>query len=193
MDVIDPVARRFPALPEWTAVRILFLALTGRSEEAKASLAEIRQSGFSLIRKRHNMSFVITACLLAESVARLGLEECAEPLFDLLLPYRQTNAVAGYGVLSWGAVSRFLGQMAYLRGDCDLSLELLEEALGSDSRASSDPWIVRSEVALARALMRCSRDRRRARHLAMDAVRRSESRGMLLLASDASALLGFAK
>jgi hypothetical protein len=193
MEVIDPVAKRFPALPEWTAVRILFLTLTGRRDEARAQLTEIRQSEFSLIRNRHNMSFVITACLLAESVARLDLEACAEPLLGLLLPYRQMNAMAGYGVLSWGAVSRFVGQMAYLLGEGDLSLELLEEALGSDSIACSDPWVARSELALARALLRFSGDSRRAQQLATKAARRSESRGMLLLASDASALLELAK
>jgi DNA-binding winged helix-turn-helix (wHTH) protein/tetratricopeptide (TPR) repeat protein len=188
MEHIEKMVERFPRIVEWQCVVVLFLVLLGRLDEARARLNDVQLGGFSLLNRRRSTSSVISACLLAESVSRLEMTECAPDLFRFLLPYRGRNAVAGYGVVSWGSVSRFLGQMAFLSGRTPEAIELLEEALASDSAARSDSWRTRSEIALARALRSDAPRSERAALLASQAHERATRLGMTLLRDDARRL-----
>jgi hypothetical protein len=185
MEPVETLAHRFPAMVEWRCVVVFFLVLAGRQSEALSRIDEMLSSEFAFLKRRRNMSFVIGVCVLAEAASRLRLRECASPLYDLLLPYRGRNAVGGYGVLGWGSVSRFLGEMASLAGRGSEAIGLLEEALVSDTRAGSDSWMARSEIALARTLLVYGSDARRATNLASEAKRRAGRRGLSLLAAEA--------
>jgi DNA-binding winged helix-turn-helix (wHTH) protein/tetratricopeptide (TPR) repeat protein len=189
IEPVEALARQFPALVEWSCVVALFHAAVGRGSEAESRIGEMCDSGFAGLTRRRSISSVISACVLAEAVDRLNLSEYADQLYEILLPFRGQNAVAGYGVLCWGSVSRFLGQVAALSGKEREAIVLFEEALASDSRAGCDSWIARSEIALARMLARREEGVSRSRSLAERAVRRAKSHGMHRLVAEAEAVL----
>jgi hypothetical protein len=154
----EDLSARYPTMTEWQSVGIFFRSIVGERAEAESAIDRLGEGGFSAIRR--NLGWTLALCSLAEAVVRLRLTRWAPALFDLLAPYRGRNAVAGYGVISWGAISRFLGQLAGLMGRFDEAEALLEEAIRSDSRAGAASWLLRSELAMA--LLLTERDHPRA-------------------------------
>jgi hypothetical protein len=78
--------------------------------------------------------------------------------------------------------------MAHLAGEAGAAIELLEEALASDSAAGSNSWVTRSELALAKALGSDPANANRAQSLASQAEERASLLRMSLLVSDARRL-----
>ena len=178
-------AERYASMAEWRCVVAFFLAIVGRGAEAEALVDRLGVREFETVRRSSGST--IAMCSLAEASWRLRVKRWAPVLYEMLLPYRGQNAVAGFGVISWGSVSRFLGLLAGLMERWEDSEELLSQAIFSDSRAGAPSWISRSELALALVLDRRGTKgaRERAAELASRACARVRGLGIVQLERDA--------
>ena len=93
------------------------------------------------------------AALAAEACALLGDERLARRLYELLLPRDGLCILGGRGVYFRGAAARYLGLLAATLGRADDAVRHLEDALETNTRAQAPPWIARSLLELARALL----------------------------------------
>lgn len=180
------LAAQFENMPEWSSTVAFFMAVSGRDADAAELAKRLVRSGF--LESRRNLSFSLAVCALAEVVSRLKVAELAAPLFEALRPYRGRNAVAGFGVISWGSISRFMGQLAGVEGRYLDAEQLLAEAISQDTAAGSNPWLARSEIALA-GVLAASRARgaaARSRAWARKALTRARSLGLSQLEKDAA-------
>jgi len=91
--------------------------------------------------------------LAAEACALLADERPAQRLYQLLLPRDGLCVLGGRGVYFRGAVARYLGLLATTLGRCDHAVRHHEEGLATNTRAQAPPWIARSLLDLARALL----------------------------------------
>src|SRR5262249_35922359 len=88
---IRALVRDYPAVPAWRCIPGLFLAETGRAEQARVVLDELAADDFAAIRR----DFLFPAALAwtARLVALLGDAPRARTLHHLLAPYADRNVV----------------------------------------------------------------------------------------------------
>ena len=91
--------------------------------------------------------------LAAEACALLADERLAPRFYELLLPRDGLCILGGRGVYFRGAVARYLGLLAATLGRRADAVRHLEDALETNTRAQAPPWIARSLLELARALL----------------------------------------
>jgi DNA-binding winged helix-turn-helix (wHTH) protein len=181
---VEELADQHPNMPEWRAVAVFFRTLCDPLFDAEYEVERLAHRGFSGLRRTINWPLGI--CSVVEVVVRRQLSKWAPPLFEILRPYQMRNAVAGFGVVSWGSMSRFLGQLAGVMGRIDEAQALVEAGLRSDLLAGATSWVVRSESALAQLLQRHPdpASRRRAVEVAGRAEVKARARGMLQILKD---------
>jgi tetratricopeptide (TPR) repeat protein len=182
----EALVDRFPGMPEWRCVLAYFFALAGRTQEAAARISEVEFGDKS--RLHENMNTVLAMCALADAAVRAGLRTEAEKMLPRLRRYRNTHALAGFGVVSWGSVERFVGRIESLLGDWTHAEESLREALSRDTASGAATLIARSELALAEMLVcrGAPGARKEAMRLLDGALRRIEGRALTQLERDAS-------
>jgi hypothetical protein len=112
------------------------------------------------------------AALAAEACALLGDERLAQRLYELLLPRDGRCILGGRGVYFRGAAARYLGLLATTLGHSEDAIRHLEDALQTNTRADGAPWIARSQLELARALL--ARRGPDDEHRAADLLQRAE-------------------
>jgi DNA-binding winged helix-turn-helix (wHTH) protein len=181
----EEFASRHPNMPEWMCTVAFLKALVGQADEASLLVESLAPSLVS--KATRGMNYTIALAALAEVVTRLKMRSWASPLYRALEPYRAQNVVAGFGVISWGSVSRFLGQLAVIEGRLEEGQALLEEALRVDQIAGAATWIARSEVALAGALKSRGGElaATRSRELLSRCRRRASDLGLVQIERDA--------
>ncbi|MBN1527840.1 MAG: AAA family ATPase [Thermoleophilaceae bacterium] len=133
------------------AVTAYLHAAAGRSRQAANSLDELLAHG--LADWHVDEEWLFSVALLAETCATVGHDQAAGPLYDLLLPHEQLNAIA-VGEASLGSVGRPLGLLAEHRGDLDVATGHYETALDMNGRMGSTTWLVETQNAYARTLSR---------------------------------------
>jgi predicted ATPase/class 3 adenylate cyclase len=127
-EVIDVYARaadRPGAGPTTLANLALAQIELGLVEEARATFGRLTADAFA--RLPRNFAWVYELTILAEVCAGLGDTTQAEVLWDLLVPYRGLVATVGGGTT--GAVDRFLGLLAAVRGDIDEARSCFKAAM----------------------------------------------------------------
>jgi tetratricopeptide (TPR) repeat protein len=181
---------RFATIPGWRCVLAWLLAETGKSDEAREILDSFVTDGF------HGLPldgiWLGAVAYLAEAAAVLGDPTHAAALHERLEPYADRNVAIGWASTCAGSASRHLGLLADLLGRRDEAIARLETALAMNERMRARPWVVHTQVALARVLAQAPADRERAAELFDAALAEARAVGMprLVAAAERVALTG---
>jgi len=192
-EVIDGLAElstRYPAAVAWRCGLAAFLAESGHRERAARELRWIARDGLSEVPREMNR--LLCTVLLAEVCGILNDAGWAAIVYRQLKPYKNRLVVFGYGVGSWGSVSRALGILATTMSRWAEAEEHFKTALGLEMRSGMQPWVAWTMLAYGRMLVVQGRisDRDRADELASAARRIGTTLGMARLSDEASGLLG---
>ena len=170
----------------WNGNLALFMAEAGLEARAREYLDRVADCDDTELTQ--NVDGRSGAALAAEACALLGDERLAPRFYELLLPRDGLCILGGRGVYFRGAVARYLGLLAATMGRADDAVRHLEDALETNTRAQAPPWIARSLLDLARALLARGRPGDELR--AVDQLQRAEllarNLGMRSLAAQAT-------
>ena len=149
----------------------------GLMDKARTVFEELAANEFMGIQQDALWAASIT--FLVEVCATLGDRDRAKVLYRLLSPY------AGYAVVasewaSFGAASRFLGQLAATMGRWQEAESHFDQALDMNVRMGAKPWLAHTQFQYARMLLsRCiAGDMERARKLLDESETISRQLGM---------------
>jgi DNA-binding SARP family transcriptional activator len=169
-------AERFGTIPGWRCVLAWLLAETGRADDARELLDGFAAEGFRGLPE--DGIWLGAVAYLAETAAVLGDATHAAALHDLLEPYADRNVAIGWASTCAGSASRHLGLLADLLGRHDEAVARLETALAMNERMRARPWVVQTQVDLARVLAHAPADRERAASLFDAALLEARQLGM---------------
>jgi len=171
-----------PLRAAWRAGLATLLNRTGRDEEAQAEFDVLGQDGFSQVTE--DGDWMVVMALAADIASRLGDTAHAAQLYDLLLPYADTNVVIGLGAVCLGSTSRYLGALAQTLERRSEAVEHLRRAVEANTRLGATLELAHSRLDLARALGRGAE----ARRLAEQAQAIADDRGLPAVARLAAEL-----
>ena len=192
---LDEMAGRFPGVLVWRCLAML--NELARSDSRPRGLTwrafppPAREPGIALgasarvlatqvlAQEPRDAHWLVECCLLSEIAAELGDLEMAGPLDEALRPYAGRLAVAGRVAAFRGSVSYELGLLALTGGRVEQAVEDLDAAVAQHQRIGAVPCLVRSLLALGRALD--ARDRGGDRTRAASARRHAAARGASLV------------
>jgi hypothetical protein len=135
----------------WNGNLALFMAEAGLKTRARGYLGRVAECDDTELTQ--NVDGRSAAALAAEACALLGDERLAGRFYELLLPRDGLCILGGRGVYFRGAAARYLGLLAATLGRSDSAVRHLEDALETNTRVQAPPWIARSLLELARALL----------------------------------------
>jgi len=155
----------------------LMYAELGLMDKARTVFEELAVNEFMGIQQDALWAASIT--FLVEVCATLGDRDRAEVLYRLLSPYATYAVVAGEWA-SFGAGSRFLGQLAATMGRWQEAESQFDQALAMNARMGAKPWLAHTQFQYARKLLgRCvAGDIERARTLLDESEAISRQLGM---------------
>jgi tetratricopeptide (TPR) repeat protein len=167
---------QFATIPGWRCVLAWLLAETGRPDEAREILDSFAADDFRGLPL--DGIWLGAVGYLAEAAAALGDPSHAAALHKLLEPYADRNIAVGWASVCTGSASRNLGLLADLLGRRDEAIERLEAALAMNERMRARPWVIHSQIDLARVLAQSEADRERATELFDAALAEARELGM---------------
>jgi hypothetical protein len=190
IDGLYDLSLRYPTLLGWRCALAAFLAESRNREKAVRELRWIAPDGPSKLPR--DMHWLLCTVLLAEACGLLAAPGSSAIIYKQLKPYKNRLVVFGYGVGSWGSVSRSLGILATTMSRWEDAEEHFKTALALEMRSGMQPWVAWTLLAYARMLVVQGRisDRGRAVELASAARRIGLALGMARLSDEASGLLG---
>jgi DNA-binding SARP family transcriptional activator len=144
-----PLSRGAAAM--WNGNLALFMAEAGLEERALQYLARLGACEDTHLTQ--DVDGRSAAALGAEVCALLRDEQLARRLYKLLVPRDGLCILGGRGVYFRGATARYLGLLASTLGRGGVAIRHHEDALLTNSRVQSPPWVARSLLDLARALL----------------------------------------
>ncbi len=147
VDQLRALARRLPG-HYMEALAAVWLALTGRTSEARAEMARVLPAVLSGSGPRQ----LSAAAMLAVVAVQAGDAAATAQLHEALLPYRGRLVVAGGAASCMGPVSLFLGLLATQLGLLDEAVRSLDEATSFAEQAGALPGLVLCLQAAAGAL-----------------------------------------
>jgi tetratricopeptide (TPR) repeat protein len=167
---------QFATIPGWRCVLAWLLAETGRPDEAREILDSFGADDFRGLPL--DGIWLGAVAYLAEAAAALEDPTHAAALHDLLVPYADRNVAIGWASTCAGSASRHLGLLAELLGSRGEAIERLEAALAMNERMRARPWVVHTQIALARVLAQAPADRERGAELLDTALEEARRLGM---------------
>ncbi|MFZ0091613.1 MAG: tetratricopeptide repeat protein, partial [Solirubrobacteraceae bacterium] len=173
-----------PHRAAWRAGLAMLLLETGRLDEARAELAPLAADRFASVAR--DGDWMVTAALAAELAAALGEVDFAATLYDLMLPFADTNVVIGLGAACLGATNRYLGLLALSLERVADAVAHLRRAVRSNAQLGATIELARSQLDLARALDWTAEGR----ELAARAEATAAQRGLSAVARRAAELRG---
>jgi tetratricopeptide (TPR) repeat protein len=171
------------AVAMWNGNLALFMAEAGLHDRAYRYLDRVAESDDAELTR--NVDGRSAAALAAEACALLGDVRLARRLYELLLPRDGLCILGGRGVYFRAATARYLGLLAATLDRREDAVRHLEDALETNTRAQAPPWIARTLLELARALLArgAPGDARRAADLLQEAEVLAHSLGMQSVAA----------
>jgi tetratricopeptide (TPR) repeat protein len=161
----------------WKPGLALMYTELGLTDKARTVFEELAVNEFAGIQQDGVWAASVT--FLVEVCASLGDSARAEVLYRVLSPY------AGYAVVasdwaSFGAASRFLGQLAATMGRWEEAESHFDQALAINARMAAKPWLAHTQFQYAHMLLeRCiAGDIERARILLDESETISRQLGM---------------
>jgi eukaryotic-like serine/threonine-protein kinase len=158
------------AVAMWHGNLALFMAEAGLHDRAHRHLDRVAESDDAELTR--NVDGRSAAALAAEACALLGDARLSRRLYELLLPRDGLCILGGRGVYFRAAAARYLGLLAATLDRKEDAVRHLEDALQTNTRAQAPPWIARSLLELARALL--ARGAPGDEHRAADLLQRAE-------------------
>jgi DNA-binding SARP family transcriptional activator len=149
-ELVRRAAKDFATYPIWRCVFVNMLAELGATDEARAELDALAANRFS--RLPFDEEWEVSLCFLAETAARVGAEDHAASLYELLQPYAERIAIS-YPEISLGPVSRFLGLLASTTVRYDDAARHFEDALAMSERIGARPWLAHAQDDYAHMLL----------------------------------------
>jgi len=122
----------------------------GLMDKARPVFEELAVNEFMGIQQDALWAASIT--FLVEVCATLGDRDRAEVLYRLLSPYATYAVVAGEWA-SFGAGSRFLGQLAATMGRWQEAESHFDQGLAMNARMGAKPWLAHTQFQYARMLV----------------------------------------
>ncbi|MBY0276937.1 AAA family ATPase, partial [Candidatus Binatia bacterium] len=170
------VARAAPGMPVWSCALASGLAEAGDLDGAHRELARIAVDRCAPLQRDFFWLYAMTH--LARACAALDDAEHAAVLYELLVPFGHQVAVAQHGVISDGAVARYLGLLATVLGCWDDAETHFTDALAINERLGARIFVTATRYDHGRMLLRrgAPADRLRA-HALLDAAA-GEARGL---------------
>jgi tetratricopeptide (TPR) repeat protein len=154
MAELEPAARQMvqtnPHRPAWRAALADLLFESGRPEEAREQFELLAAADFTDIPQDGDWMTAVT--LLSDVAAGLGDAARAALLYDLLLPYAQTNVVVGLAAACLGSAGRYLGKLASTVGDLEQASEHFERALEANALLRAPSLLAQTQLDYASAL-----------------------------------------
>jgi hypothetical protein len=189
IDGLYDLSVKYPGLLGWRCALAAFLADNGYRERAMRELGWIARDGLSNLPS--DMHWLLNTALLAEACGILADPGWSGIVYGQLKPYENRLVVFGFGVGSWGSVSRSLGILATTMSRWAEAEEHFQAALTREIRSGARPWVAWTLLAYARMLVIQGRisDRDRAAELAAAAKRIGSALGMARLSNEASELV----
>ena len=171
------------AVAMWHGNLALFMAEAGLHDRAQRYLDRVAESDDAELTR--NVDGRSAAALAAEACALLGDARLSRRLYELLLPRDGLCILGGRGVYFRAATARYLGLLAATLDRKEDAVRHLEDALETNTRAQAPPWIARTLLELARALLArgAPGDARRAADLLREAELLAHNLGMQSLAA----------
>jgi tetratricopeptide (TPR) repeat protein len=125
VDAVEQLVDEYPELQAWRCALPLAYLAAGRVDDSRR---EVEQIAGSLEAIQRDFFWLTAMAVLAEASAKVGHPGSAAALYEALSPYSSCIVMAGYaGTL--GPVSRLLGLLAAARGERDVAVGHLEDAL----------------------------------------------------------------
>jgi tetratricopeptide (TPR) repeat protein len=146
VDLFAKAMARESVPPLTLAAYCLTLCELGRPEEARPLFEQLAQEGFAL-----PFAWLFAATMLAEVAAALGDSERGRILYDRLAPHHALMATNG--AATTGPVAHYLGMLATGLGDHDAAEAHFQEALGLEEGMGAVPWLARTRLEWAQALL----------------------------------------
>jgi len=172
--LVYEAAARYPSIAGWRCAVGLAEVDVGHLDAAREVFQQLMSEGLpALLRDAFVLSVL---CPLAELCAWVGDAASAEQLYEALLPYAAHWGTIGYGIATYGPVTRYLGVLAGKCEKYDRAIEHLNAAMAACQRMKSPTYV--SLTALTHAIVilpspcpralkqRASADLLRARRLA---------------------------
>lgn len=165
LDVID-VALKVGFNPTLRAVRACALAGLERFDEAQVELNRLVAPDLRTKPRPH--TWPITMVHLVETAVMLNDLPQAELMYEMLLPYPESNAVAAAGsAAGYGSIARYLGLLALALGRVDGAIAHSEKGIEMNRRQGALPFLAFGECDLAEALVLRGRPADKARALGL--------------------------
>lgn len=137
LDSVRALQQRFSEFYPWRAVLAFFLLNAGRSDEAEVEYHRlIGDPG----RANRDSIWLLAHCFIAETAIGLGDHANLRTFYEDLRPFSHLQAVAGYGVATWGSVARVLGRLATTLGDDSEALLLFDTAVEREHSSGAVLW-----------------------------------------------------
>ena len=191
LEEVESLVRRsigeYPARPMLRCMHAYLLADIGHAEEARPLFDELtdnRCSGLPV-----NNEWLFSLGFLVDVAKDLEDAERAETLYELLAPYADRNASTP-DYIATGSVSRPLAVAAALMERWSEAERHFEAALRANSEMGALPWVARTNLDWAEALLMrdAPGDRERAADLAGEAGRVAHDLGMPAIPARAAAV-----
>jgi AAA ATPase domain len=144
------LARRFPMYEVLRCLGAHVAAELGRERQAREELRALAADRFAALPR--NDDWLFSLCLLADVSRALSDATHASALYELLLPYAERTAVNPPAACI-GSVSRSLAVAAALTEQWSEAERHFEDALRANSRMGARPWVARTCVDWAEALL----------------------------------------
>lgn len=162
----------------WRATVLESLASVGQSlDETRTFVDEVIESGLPSIGRLHYHWLPVRA-QVADLAAYAGDRASAARLYEELLPYTGRLRDPSLAVPD-GPIDHTLGRLAQTMGDLDAAVRHLEDADALCRRLRLRPWLVVTQLELAKAL--ADRDPARATSVRDEALRAAEEMAMTRL------------
>lgn len=126
----------------------------GLMDKARTVFGELAVNEFMGIQQ--DALWAASIIFLVEVCATLGDRARAQVLYRLLSPYATHAVVAGEWA-SFGAGSRFLGQLAATRREWQEAESHFDQALAMNARMGAKPWLAHTQFQYAHMLLERSR------------------------------------
>ncbi len=169
-------------------LKTLLEAELGYEDAARESLHAVVES--ELDDLGFDFSNLYIQSMLAESAVVLGDEECAQQLYQRLLPHAEQYVLLFLGSLQLGSLSRYLGRLAATIGEPALAGYHYAHALDANQRSGAHLWVAHTRLDWATALASqgpaCVDE---ARELLRPCLAEAHERDMAVLARQAAELM----
>jgi tetratricopeptide (TPR) repeat protein len=175
-----------------TRLAYLYVQLE-RPDEAASELAHLAANDFTDFPR--NLTYINALAEAAEVCTAAGDKPLAASLYERLRPYGQRHVVFLGGALSWGSVSRLLGQLAATIERWDDAAAHFETALTANGNLGARTWVAYTHYAYGSMLLhrRAPGDVDRARYSLEQAAATAQTLGMRALAARIPAWLQVAQ